>query len=383
MLRKKAFYIFILLTFFIIASHNVSALDVSAKSAVVINAQTNEIVFEKNCNQKLSMASTTKIMTSLLACTSGRMNDIVTVVPDMLYGVEGTAIGLKPGYKMSLRNLVYGMLLESGNDAAQTTAFYLGGSVSSFALKMNGLAKQVGMKNTNFVTPSGLDSEEHYTTAYDMALLGAYAVKNPEFRSICSTKSITVDFVEPQLRMTFSNHNRLLRSFDGAFGIKTGFTKKSGRCLVSAAERNGVCFVAVTLNAPNDWNDHKRMLEYAFENVSEESVDIGLSDRICIEGAKEKFVSIRASENPVRISYNGSKGDFSCKLFLPAFIYAPVSESEIIGYAEIYKDDELIKRVDIVSTQKIECIEETYVPKKSILQRIKDKIRDLFDRQDN
>ena len=212
------------------------------------------------------MASTTKIMTALIAVQSEQLDDVVEITKEMIE-VEGSSIYLKAGEKLTLRSLVVGLLLESGNDAANAIAITLAGSKEAFADKMNEVAASLGMKNTHFVTPSGLDDDEHYTTAYDMALLGSAAMRCPEFAAIACRQSMTIDFVEPAVRRTFYNHNRLLLEMDGCSGVKTGFTKKSGRCLVSSCERDGILLIAVTLNDPDDWNDHKKMMDYGFSQV--------------------------------------------------------------------------------------------------------------------
>ena len=248
----------------IINCPNVKAqVNVSAHSAVLIDAGNGEILFGKNENEQRSMASTTKIMTSLLAIEHGKPDDIVTITDEMVR-VEGTSMGLKAGDKVTIEGLVYGMLLSSGNDAANAVAIAIAGDAESFAELMNKRAKEIGANNTNFVTPSGLDDEQHYSTAYDMALIAMEAMKNETFASIACQKTAKVKFGNPPVEHTLSNHNRLLSMYEGTIGIKTGFTKKSGRCLVSCAQRNGIRLIAVTLNAPDDWNDHMAMYDYGF-----------------------------------------------------------------------------------------------------------------------
>ncbi|MCM1544908.1 MAG: D-alanyl-D-alanine carboxypeptidase [Ruminococcus sp.] len=353
--------------------------EVSAKSAILINGETGEVVFEKDADARRSMASTTKIMTAVLAAESGRMYDTVNVTAEMT-GAEGTSIGLKSGYKLSLYDLVYGMMLESGNDAANAVAIFLAGDVQSFAKLMNSKAKQIGMTETNFVTPSGLDDDNHYTTARDMATLGAYAMKNPLLRQICSTKSKRIDFIEPDLRVTFSNHNRLLRSYDGAIGIKTGFTKKSGRCLVSAAERNGVTFIAVTLSAGDDWNDHKKMFDEAFSTVQVEDIYLRLPDIVKVIGSTKETVKISAANHPYRYAYSGKKGEITRQIFLPKFIYAPIEVGDKLGTVKIFCDDELIGSEYIIAEESAICAQPTYEPKQSLIEIIKAKINDFLHR---
>ena len=234
-----------------IISLPVSAVSSSAKAAAVINGDTGEALYAQNADMRLPMASTTKIMTSLLLCEHGNLRNEITVTADMLR-VEGSSMGLLPGDTVTLHDLLYGMLLASGNDAANVTAIAISGSVTAFAELMNKRAAELGLKNTHFVTPSGLDAEEHYTTARELALLAAFALKNEEFAKAAASKTATLCYGNPPYKRTISNHNKLLKLYDGAIGVKTGFTKKSGRCLVSAARRDGKLAVAVTLCDPDD-----------------------------------------------------------------------------------------------------------------------------------
>lgn len=380
MLIKK---IFAVITIIMLTSVSVSAVsmpNVSAKSAIVINGKTGEIVMEKNAEQKRSMASTTKIMTAVLAAESGRMNDVVNVTAEMT-GAEGTSIGLKAGYKITLCSLVYGLMLESGNDAANTIAIFLAGSKQNFANLMNSKAKQIGMTNTNFVTPSGLDDENHYTTARDMAILGAYAIKNPLFKQICSTKSQRVDFIEPDICVTFSNHNRLLRAYDGAIGIKTGFTKKSGRCLVSAAERNGISFVAVTLSAGDDWNDHRKMLDEAFSSANIDDIYPRIQQTVKLFGSSKASVSVKAANYPYRYYSNGQKRRITQKVYLPKFVYAPISAGDKLGFINYYCDGKLIATDSIIADESAESVEPTYTPKISMMETIRNKIYNFLHKK--
>lgn len=313
-------------------------ISVSAKSAVVICADTSEVVYSKNMNECLPMASTTKIMTSVLALEYGATDVPITMTRDMIT-VEGSSMGLLEGDLVSLKTLVKGMLLESGNDAANAVAHIVGGDVASFVVLMNNKAKEIGMMSTTFETPSGLDGDNHYSTAYDMALLGAYALKNPEFRAICSSEKEVVYYGNPPYRRVLTNHNRLLSSYDGAFGIKTGFTKKSGRCLVSAAQRDGKTLVAVTLNAPDDWNDHKKMLDYAFEKAYCHSLIEDLSDiRLPVVGGDNTSIAVELFGN-ASVTSALADYEYTDRILLSKFEYAPVYKGDIVGTAEFYNTD--------------------------------------------
>ena len=374
MLLKKLLLSLFLVLFF---SFNVYSADIpslSAQSAILINADTKEIIYEKNAYQRRSMASTTKIMTSILAIESGRLNEVVTAEN---MSAEGSSIGLRTGNKLTLETLVWGMLLESGNDAAKLTANHIAGSEEAFAKLMNDKSVAIGMTDTNFVTASGLDDSQHYSTAFDMALLGAYAIKNPIFSEMCSAKVKTVDFIEPDISLTFSNHNRLLSMYDGVFGVKTGFTKKSGRCLVSACSRDGVNFVAVTLNAGDDWNDHIKLYDYGFENLRYKDVYLRLPDCIRVYGSEKCECNISISKSPLTVAVSENVKGLQQKIYLPSFLYAPVKKGEIIGKVELYSDDRLISVVNILAADDIGSIS-PMPEKENILKKLADKITDFF-----
>lgn len=232
---------------------------VSAQSAILISGDDGTVIFEKNAHERLAMASTTKIMTALLTLEEAeRSGDPVIDITEEMVRVEGSSMGLQAGNRLTLTNLTSGMLLASGNDAANAAALYLGGSQEGFAELMNTRAREIGMTETNFVTPSGLDDEEHYSTAYDMALLARAAMGNETLVRIASTRTATIG------GRTMTNHNKLLRYMDGCLGLKTGYTRAAGRTLVSCAERNGQRLIAVTLQDGNDWADHQSLYDYGF-----------------------------------------------------------------------------------------------------------------------
>lgn len=352
---------------------------VSAQSAVLMCANSGEVLFNKNGNKQLSMASTTKIMTSLIALEAATPETEVTVTKEMV-SVEGTSMGLLPGDSVSLRELVYGMLLQSGNDAANTVAYVVGGSPEGFAKLMNERAAEIGMVNTNFVTASGLDHENHYSTAYDMALLACESISNPEFASICSQKSARLTYGNPPYARTLTNHNRLLWKYEEAVGIKTGFTKKSGRCLVSAAERDGIVLVAVTLNAPSDWNDHISMFEYGFSKCERVSLGCDLSNvKLDIVGGEKSSASVQLAYEPVWL-----KGkECSCRIMLKQLEYAPLNAGEIVGTAVFFSGDKIIDEVPIEAAEFVEqklapINEEVPQQKKGLFSEILQKIKDFF-----
>lgn len=307
--------------------------DISAESAILMNADTGEIVFEKNIHKERGMASTTKIMTALLALESGSADRVVTAKKEDVT-VEGTSIGLLEGDKITIGTLVAGMLLESGNDAANVTATAVGGTREKFIEMMNEKAKALGMNNTNFMNPSGLPEEGHYSTAYDMALLGCYAILNVEFCNLCASGSMRVSYGSPEYERTFTNHNKLLESVEGVFGIKTGFTKASGRCLVSAATRDGATLVCVTLKAPDDWNDHEKLYEYGFEKLSQMEVKCSETVKIAVVGSDKRYITAKADDVFSVYSHNSSVNTDVEILHAP-FLYAGVKAEDTVGFVRV------------------------------------------------
>lgn len=328
----------------IIFSLPVSAVSTSAKAAAVINGDTGEVLYSQNADTRLPMASTTKIMTSLLLCEHGNLEKEITVTADMLK-VEGSSMGLLPGDTVTLHDLLYGMLLASGNDAANVTAIAVSGSVKAFAELMNRRAAELGLKNTHFVTPSGLDAEEHYTTARELALLAAFALKNEEFAKAAASKTATLCYGNPPYKRTLSNHNKLLKLYEGAVGVKTGFTKKSGRCLVSAAQRDGKLAVAVTLCDPDDWRDHAALLDYGLDLIGQTSYTPQISHfSLPVIGSDNENLDVFIE--PYIINTLETE-KISCKIDLPRFLYAPVSRGETVGYAEYSFNGSVIETVEI------------------------------------
>lgn len=342
------------LTLISIFSFSVSAYaqpSVSAESAILMCVENGEILYSKNSDSRMSMASTTKIMTSLIAIEAAIPNKEITVTQNMV-AVEGTSMGLKAGDSVSMKELIYGMLLQSGNDAAHTVACVIAGNEGDFAKLMNERAAQIGMKNTSFATASGLDRENHYSTAYDMALLACECIKNPEFAAICSQKSARLTYGNPPYKRTLTNHNRLLWSYEGCIGMKTGFTKKSGRCLVSAAKRDGLTLVAVTLNAPNDWNDHISMFDYGFSQLEGFNLTSDLSGvKLAVCGGKQSFVKLKQSYEPI---YPADGNGYSCEVLLRRFEYAPIKEGDILGKAVYYSQGRIIAEVPLEALESIE-----------------------------
>ena len=330
--------------------------EVSAQSAVVLTADTGAVLFEKDGHTPRPVASTTKIMTALLALEAAQeQGDPLVDITQEMVAVEGSSMGLQAGDSISLTGLAAGMLLASGNDAANAAALYLDGSLESFAARMNQRAAALGMEDTHFVTPSGLDGEDaqglgHLSTAYDMALLARVALEDQAFRQLCSSPSLAVEFAEPVKRVTYTNHNKLLTQYPGCVGVKTGFTKEAGRCLVSAAERDGALLIAVTLNAPNDWQDHTALLDYGFSQVEPYQLaggDVRLT--VPVVGSPVEVVSLRGSNGGEVTLPLGQGAQVERVVRVPKFLYAPVEAGEQVGEICWYLEGQLLGSAPLIA----------------------------------
>lgn len=342
----------------------VSLAGLSAKAAILIDAKTGAVIAEKNEKQRLPMASTTKIMSALLMLESGDLDTRFKVDNNAIM-VEGSSMGLCKDDIVTKRALCYGMLLPSGNDAANQTAVTLAGSTEKFACMMNSRAKEIGMEDTNFVTPSGLHDENHYSTAYDMAMLTREALKNDDFREICGTKRAKLKFGNPPYERWLVNSNKLLTMYDSCIGVKTGFTDEAGRCLVSAAEKNGVTLICVTLNAPDDWNDHKKMYDYGFSVSENRQVSFDCSDlRVRAAGGTESELPVKLENIPSYTIISGREPKITSEILLPDFVYAPVEKGKKVGKVNFYSDGRLMCTVNMVAEDgcgAVECEPETSI----------------------
>ena len=257
-MRRRLLTVFLtILVLFSIYPCQVKAVGTSAAAAILVDADSGRVLYEQNADARMLIASTTKIMTALVAIREGNLSDVVTVKREATL-TEGSSMYLKEGEKLTLETLLYGLMLCSGNDAAVVIADHVGGGQADFAQLMNKTARELGMEATSFSNPNGLDAEDHYSTARDMAKLACAAVRNETLLRIASTQSVTIG------GRTMTNHNKLLRYVDGCLGLKTGYTRAAGRTLVSCAERNRQRLVAVTLQDGNDWADHEALYDYGF-----------------------------------------------------------------------------------------------------------------------
>ena len=323
------------------------AVSTSAQSAILMEAGSGRVLYAQGELERRSIASTTKLMTALVAAERcPDFSQIVTVDPAAV-GVEGSSLYLKAGEQLPLEHLLYGLLLHSGNDAAVAIAIHCAGDVETFVGWMNEKAQALGMANSHFENPNGLEGEAHYSCAYDLALLGKAVVENETLAPIAATKSITLG------NRSLSNHNKLLWRYEGCIGLKTGFTKKAGRTLVSAAKRGETTLIAVTLNDGNDWADHAALFDYGFSVCHSHLLarggrDVGL---VKVEGSLVPAVGVRVT-NDVRYALKEGE-QVTARWDLPKTLPAPVRAGDVVGALTFYWNDKEIGRAELVAAASV------------------------------
>lgn len=371
---KKIFSVILTVVLILVYPYTVSAEnkapEVSAKACVLIEEKTGKILFEKNSSEKLPMASTTKIMTTLLCLESGGLDDQFVVDGEAIK-VEGSSMGLTEGDVVTKRALCYGMMLPSGNDAANATAVKLGGSIENFADMMNERAEKIGMTRTCFVTPSGLEGEGHGSSAYDMALLTREALRNPDFAEICSQKKAKVEFGNPPYERWLTNSNKLLDMYQGVKGVKTGFTDEAGRCLVSACEREGISLICVTLNDKNDWQDHINMYDYGYSVLQPLELSTDEIFAVPVAGGTANTIPVRAEEQ-ILIGDDGKTANrISSSIILPPFVYSDIKTGDKIGEIKYYYDGRYIDSISLNAMKNTEYKETEKKTDKNFFEKFK------------
>ena len=322
------------------------AVGTSAASAILMDADSGRVLYEQNADARMLIASTTKILTALVAIREGDLSDVVTVKREATL-TEGSSMYLKEGEQLTLEALLYGLMLCSGNDAAVAIADHVGGSQKGFVKLMNETARELGMEDSSFANPNGLDAEDHYSTARDMAKLACAAVKNETLLRIASTQSVTIG------GRTMTNHNKLLRYVDGCLGLKTGYTRAAGRTLVSCCERNGQRLVAVTLQDGNDWADHEALYNYGFSTYPAHRAAIlgkTLYQAPVKDGLRDT-VSLAAAESFSWPLAEGEQLEMRVELDTP--LTAPVTAASRAGEAVFTLEGRAVGRVELLCGESI------------------------------
>ena len=352
----------LLITFSFSNTYADPGIGTSAKAAVVMDVKTGRVLFSKNPDSKLSMASTTKVMTTLVAVESGRLKETVKVSKKASY-TEGSSIYLKEGELITVEELLFGIMLRSGNDASMAVAEHIGGSVEGFVEMMNTKAKEIGALNTHFSNPHGLDHPQHFTTAYDLALITSYALRNEKFAEVVKTKSKTISGPpDVAWNRNMTNKNKMLWQFDGGDGVKTGFTKNAGRCLVSSATRDSWQLCSVVLNCGPMWEESAGILNYGFNHFSKQKVvdSEEIYQQLKVIAGKQDIVEIKPTYDffmPL------SQNEISNLIFIPALKFnnkAPIYKGSKAGELKIYLGNEYISSVDLEYCQSIETKDPLY-----------------------
>ena len=343
--------------------------NVTARSAIVIEASTGHVIYSRNADQRMFPASTTKMMTLITALESGRLDEIVTVGPNA-DGAEGSTLWLNAGEKIPLRELLYGMIMVSGNDAAIAIAEHLGGDVPNFTAQMTRRAKELGTKDTQFVNPHGLPSDNHYTTAHDLAIIAAHGYKLPEFEEIVTAKEKSYGWIHDFPKIIRSE-NQMLWLYRGANGIKTGYTDAAGRCLVSAAKRDGIQIISVVLDSEYMWNDSILLLDYGFNNVKfEKLVKAGeVVKNIPVMSGRKKSVQVQTTSE-ITMPIFGNDEPYEIVYDLPKFLNAPVTYGQKVGRVKIMYGDKEAASSDIIATSEVE--------RKSFFRWVIERIKRIF-----
>lgn len=336
--------------------------NVEAKSAILIDADTGRILWEKNSREPKAMASTTKIMTCILALEKGNLSDEV-IVSKRAANAPRVKLYLRVGEKQRLEDLLYALMLKSSNDVAVAIAEHISGSVEAFCEEMTKKAIELGAKNTVFKTPNGLDAQGHQSTAYDLALITRYAMKNPKFLEIINTKHITIPKNGSYRSYNLSNANRFLNEFPGANGVKTGYTGKAGYCFVGAAKQGDRQFISVVLASgwgargkEQKWIDTKRIMKYGFEYYKKTIVleKNKLLKSIPVKRSKETTVSLYTDSSIVYTINDKEKSKVTIQLTVPEFVEAPIEKGEQLGQAKVFLGNEVCGIVPLVADRSIE-----------------------------
>lgn len=359
-LKKVCSLLFAALLLILPFTENVHAApELSAETAILMEAASGDILLDVQGHKRMPMASTTKIMTALVALEHCPDLSIPVTVSADAVGIEGSSIYLKTGEVLTMQQLLYALLLESANDAAAAIAIEVAGDLPRFAQMMNETAARLGLSDTHFTNPHGLDDPEHYSSAYDLALLTHYALSNPDFQKITSTYKTTIPLNGSEGTRVLINHNKMLKYYSGSIGVKTGYTKRCGRCLVSAAERDGVTMIAVTLSAPDDWRDHTAMLDYGFSLYTSVSVAQPGEYRYtfpCL-GAACEAVPV-SNHDAFSVVLPNSHGEITVRTEANRYLCAPIQAGDKVGELVFSSDGKELGRLPLYADSAADAVQQ-------------------------
>ncbi len=323
---------------------------VVGQAAVLMDGSSGRVLYNKNGDHSLPMASTTKILTALVAIEQGNPTDKV-IIPPEAQGVEGSSIWLSSGEVHTLEDLLYGLMLRSGNDAATAIAYHIGGSIEGFAALMNETARRIGAENSNFINPHGLSQENHFTTAKDLGLITAHALKNPLFAQIVSSKYRTIPWEGHEWDRAMKNKNKLLWQYEGANGVKTGYTKKAGRCLVASAKRDELQLVAVVLNCGPMFEESALLLDYGFMEFSQKSILLKGERLVAlpVKNGKTQEIALTVETGYAMALKRGEETKIRTVLSHPETLEAPIVQGDIIGSVTIFFGDEKMEEIPLIA----------------------------------
>lgn len=371
-MKKFICFILILATIFTFKLNiNIFNVNAQSKASVVIESSTKRVLHENNKDAKLAMASTTKIMTALITLENCENLDEEVNIDNKAVGIEGTSIYLKKGEVLTVKELLYGLMLASGNDASLALAYHVGkGDLNNFVNLMNEKVKELNLTNTSFANPHGLDEENHYTSAYDLAVITSVAMQNKDFKEIVSTKFMQITGHKDVGNRYLRNKQRLLKTLEGCTGVKSGFTDNAGRCLVTSCERNGMELICVVLNCPDMFEESASLINNAFKNYEYTTIlePYSFITNIPVnEGSLEsvKVYSMKGFKYPLK---EEEKNNINIEKELPETLDAPLNKEQVIGKINVYYNSELIFSENIYTMEEVKSLE------------ITDKVKDIIDK---
>ncbi len=365
---KRLFSCLVVLSLTIFRAPVQAEISISAKSCILIEAMTGYVLYEKDADKIMPMASTTKLFTALMIRECCPLEEIVTVSPTAA-ATEGSSAYLKPGERLTVEQLLYALLLSSGNDAAEVLAEHAcGGDREAFIDYMNQRAAELGLENTHFTNPSGLPDEEHYTTARELAQIGRMANQDPIISYIASSKNVTFTTVD-SITHSYTNHNSLLRMYPNATGLKTGYTKAAGRCLVSSAEKDGIRLVCVTLAAPDDWNDHMRLLDYGFSRMklTKLAKPLDITVTVPVGGGVQNEV-LAGNASAILLPQEGDHFSYKTVFVADRMLIAPIKKGQTIGKLYVLYQDTKVAEYDMISLTDVGAVP---IAEKNLLYEMK------------